>query len=111
MAVPGIKYDDGTGGFASNCFPVRCFAQEEDADGKYMTAVSFLFFSNVILYLRMSHYHVHPTRTCRLKPMKAHLPKQNKVCKGLGGAYFDMAYKKPTIGSFFSRYYTFFHVF
>ena len=23
MAAAGIKYDDGTGGFASTCFPVR----------------------------------------------------------------------------------------
>ena len=23
MAAPGVKFDDGTGGFATNCFPVR----------------------------------------------------------------------------------------
>ena len=42
MAASVIKYDDGAGGYATNCFPVRTLVQHPD-EGSYITLViSFL---------------------------------------------------------------------
>ncbi|XP_064615202.1 X-ray radiation resistance-associated protein 1-like [Liolophura sinensis] len=39
MATAGVKFDDGSGGFAANCFPVRTlFRQSDEAAGAWLVA-------------------------------------------------------------------------
>ena len=40
MAIPGVKYDDGSIGFSANCFPVRTLMRQNE-DGMPLTIILF----------------------------------------------------------------------
>ena len=42
MAVPGVKYDDGSANFATNCFPVRTLSRFSDEGTERMRLIDYL---------------------------------------------------------------------
>ena len=49
MAATGVKFDEGTGGFAANCFPVRTLLRTKDDGNK------FYFFSTEAISQKRLH--------------------------------------------------------